>query len=107
MKKIKMFVKLNGSLAYLSPTVTSQGVGPGLIFSNTNYKHVFLNLGFTREYSVDNQVSDQDFIRIWPHRTRWSKHGRNASEEKIKEELILRGYILNKFGKWKKLSLSC
>jgi hypothetical protein len=51
----------------------------------------------------DTKVTDQELIKLWPHRSRKSYWLEYKTEDPLKSELIKRGYQLNTSGKWEKL----
>lgn len=56
---------------------------------------------------VVNESSDRDLIKAWHHSTIERKYGKYATRERLKGELMKRGYSLSDSGhRWKKQELA-
>lgn len=92
------FRKVDGKVAYLHPTCSADGWGPGIILATPITEQQYMSLGTARKEIVE--VEDGELLRLWPHRTKRANLGDNTTEDKLKDELENRGYALGADQKW-------
>lgn len=100
----EIFKKINGKITYLSPTVSTNGWGPGIIHATPTSKQQYMTLDL--KIAEISDPEDKDLLKLWPHRTRKPFESRNKTEEPLKEELERRGFTLGTDQKWTKVAKS-